>query len=242
MNCIDKNLDIVYISSSKSNFHKEYGKMKKIFLAALTAMALCSYSYAQDDEDEYEEDEAPAAAAPAPAPAASESSSAPAAAPAQSGAGFFGLGLDLTDAIINGGVQKFYATIKVAPNMELSIIFGLYHHGETTTENKASGGEVDKGDDYTQLSLGVGFDMFIAQILLPISVGGELIYTHPAEDNMQLTLNAWAGFRASLVASFYLTGKVGLGFDYYDVETATDEDSRLDVGFKTQLQLHWFFM
>ena len=61
MNCIDKNLDIVYISSSKSNFHKEYGKMKKIFLAALTAMALCSYSYAQDDEDEYEEDEAPAA-------------------------------------------------------------------------------------------------------------------------------------------------------------------------------------
>lgn len=38
--------------------------MKKIFLAALTAMALCSYSYAQDDEDEYEEDEAPAAAAP----------------------------------------------------------------------------------------------------------------------------------------------------------------------------------
>ena len=31
MNCIDKNLDIVYISNSKSNFHKEYGKMKKIF-------------------------------------------------------------------------------------------------------------------------------------------------------------------------------------------------------------------
>lgn len=215
--------------------------MKKIFLAALTAMALCSYSYAQDDEDEYEEDEAPAAAAPAPAPAASESS-APAAAPAQSGAGFFGLGLDLTDAIINGGVQKFYATIKVAPNMELSIIFGLYHHGETTRETKNPSGEVDQGDDFTQLQLGVGFDMVIAQILLPISVGGELIYTHPAEDNMQLTLNALVGFRASLVANFYLTGKVGLGFDYYDVETANQEDSRLDVGFKTQLQLHWFFM
>lgn len=215
--------------------------MKKIFLAALTAMALCSYSYAQDDEDEYEEDEAPAAAAPAPAPAASESS-APAAAPAQSGAGFLGLGLDLTDAIINGGVQKFYATIKVAPNMELSIIFGLYHHGETTRETKNPSGEVDQGDDFTQLQLGVGFDMVIAQILLPISVGGELIYTHPAEDNMQLTLNALVGFRASLVANFYLTGKVGLGFDYYDVETANQEDTRLDVGFKTQLQLHWFFM
>ena len=30
--------------------------MKKIFLAALMAMSLCSYSYAQDDDDEYEED------------------------------------------------------------------------------------------------------------------------------------------------------------------------------------------
>lgn len=31
--------------------------MKKMFLAAITALALCSYSYAQDDyEDEYEED------------------------------------------------------------------------------------------------------------------------------------------------------------------------------------------
>ena len=42
--------------------------MKKMFLAAVTALALCSYSYAQDDEyeDEYEDDaparvEAPAA-------------------------------------------------------------------------------------------------------------------------------------------------------------------------------------
>ena len=41
------------------NFNKHQGvvKMKKIFLAALTAMALCSYSYAQDDDDdEYEDD------------------------------------------------------------------------------------------------------------------------------------------------------------------------------------------
>jgi len=216
--------------------------MKKLFLAALTAMALCSYGYAQDDDDDDYEDEAPAAPAPAPAPAASESSSAPAAAPAQSGAGFLGLGIDLADAITGGGLEKFYATIKVAPNMELSIIFGLYHHGETTRENKATGGENDQLDDYTQLQLGVGFDMFIAQILLPISVGGELIYTHPREDNMQLTLNALVGFRANLVANLYLTGKVGLGFDYFDAETAADEDTRLDVGFKTEVLLHWFFM
>ena len=30
--------------------------MKKIFLAAIMAMSLCSYSFAQDDDDEYEED------------------------------------------------------------------------------------------------------------------------------------------------------------------------------------------
>ena len=215
--------------------------MKKIFLAALTAMALCSYGYAQDDDDDEYEDEAPAVAAPAPAPAASQSS-APAAAPAQSGAGFLGLGIDLADAITGGGLERFYATIKVAPNMELSIILGLYHHGETTRENKANGGEADQGDDYTQLTLGVGFDMVVAQMLLPITAGGELIYTHWGEDDMQLTINVLVGFRANLVANLYLTGKVGLGFDYYDEETAAAEDSRLDVGFKTEVLLHWFFM
>jgi hypothetical protein len=215
--------------------------MKKIFLAALTAMALCSYGYAQDDEDDEYEDEAPAVAAPAPAPAASQSS-APAAAPAQSGAGFLGLGIDLADAITDGGLERFYATIKVAPNMELSIILGLYHHGETTRENKANGGEADQGDDYTQLTLGVGFDMVVAQMLLPVTAGGELIYTHWGEDNMQLSINLLLGFRANLVANLYLTGKVGLGFDYYDVETANQEDSRIDVGFKTAVLLHWFFM
>ena len=214
--------------------------MKKIFLAALTAMALCSYSYAQDDDDDEYEDEAPAA--PAPAPAASESSSAPAAAPAQSGAGFLGLGIDLADAIGNGGLEKFYVTIRFAPNMELSVILGLYHHGETTREQKATGGEADQGDDYTQLSLGVGFDMVVAQMLLPVTAGGELIYTHWGEDNMQFTLNALVGFRANLVANFYLTGKVGLGFDYYDHEHDGVDDSRLDVGFKTEVLLHWFFM
>ena len=217
--------------------------MKKLFLAALTAMALCSYSYAQDDdEDEYEDDDTPAAAAPAPAPAASQSSSAPAAAPAQSGAGFLGLGVDLANAITNGGLERFYVTIRFAPNMELSVILGLYHHGETTQETKNPAAEFDQGDDYTQLSLGVGFDMVVAQMLLPITAGGELIYTHWGEDNMQLTINALVGFRANLVANLYLTGKVGLGFDYYDIETAVDENSRLDVGFKTEVLLHWFFM
>ncbi len=215
--------------------------MKKIFLAALTAMALCSYGYAQDDDDDEYEDEAPAVAAPAPAPAASQSS-APAAAPAQSGAGFLGLGIDLANAITGGGLERFYVTIRFAPNMELSVILGLYHHGETTHETKNPSAEFDQGDDYTQLSLGVGFDMVVAQMLLPITAGGELIYTHWGEDDMQLSINLLLGFRANLVANLYLTGKVGLGFDYFDEETAANEDSRIDVGFKTAVLLHWFFM
>ena len=92
--------------------------MKKIFLAALTAMALCSYSYAQDDDDEYEEDEAPAASsapAPAPAPAASESSAK--AAPAQSGAGFMGLGIDIQETFA-GATNQFYLTFKIMDDAE----------------------------------------------------------------------------------------------------------------------------
>ena len=215
--------------------------MKKLFLAALTAMALCSYGYAQDyDDDEYE-DEAPAAPAPAPAPAASESSSAPAAAPAQSGAGFMGLGIDIQETF-GGATNQFYLTFKIAPNMELSAILGLYHHGETSVENKATGGEADAGDDATAIALGVGFDFFAAQMLLPISLGGELIFNHFGEDNNRFDLNLLAGFRANLVANLYLTGKVGLAFQYYSWEDAQNEYGRIDVGFKTGVLLHWFFM
>ena len=216
--------------------------MKKIFLAALTAMALCSYSYAQDDDDEYEEDEAPAASsapAPAPAPAASESSAK--AAPAQSGAGFMGLGIDIQETFA-GATNQFYLTFKIAPNMELSAILGLYNHGETSVENKATGGEADAADDYTAIALGVGFDFFAVQMLLPISLGGEFVLNHFGEDNNRFDLNLLAGFRANLVANLYLTGKVGLAFQYYSWEDAQNEYGRIDVGFKTGVLLHWFFM
>ena len=126
--------------------------------------------------------------------------------------------------------------------MELSAIFGLYHHGETTREIKNPSGEQDLGDDYTQIQLGVGFDFTIAQMLLPISVGGEFLFSHWGEDNNQITLNAMAGIRANLVSHLYLTGKVGLGFDYFDAETGNQEDSRIDIGFKTNVILAWFFM
>lgn len=220
--------------------------MKKIFLAALTAMALCSYGYAQDDDDDEYEDDAPAAPAPAPAsqsstPAASESSTAPASA----GGEMLGFGLSLTDALDNNGVQKFYVTYKLG-TMEISGILGLYHHGETTRETKNPAGEVDAGDDYTQIQIGVGFDMVIAQMLLPVTVGGEFLFSHWGEDNNQITLNALVGFNANLVSHLYLNGKVGLGFDYFDEPVAGSNgnqyDSRLDIGLKTNVMLSWFFM
>ena len=211
--------------------------MKKIFLAALTAMALCSYSYAQDDDDEYE-DEAPAASS---APAQSSSPAAqPAAAPAQSGAGFMGLGLDLQQTF-GAGIPTFYLTFRLAPNMELSAILGLVHQGESSTEFKA-GGERDGDDDATALTLGVGFDFVAAQMLLPNLVGGEIVINHLGEDNNRFDLNLLAGFRANPVANFYSTGKAGLAFMYNSSEDENAEYSRLNFGFKTQIQLHWFFM
>ena len=218
--------------------------MKKIFLAALTAMALCSYSYAQDDDDyeDEDEDEAPAASQSS-APAASQSSST--AAPASAGGEMLGFGLSLTDALDNGGVQKFYLTYRLG-TMDISAIFGLYHHGETTRETKNPSGEVDRNDDYTQIQIGVGFDMIIAQLLLPITAGGEFIFSHWGEDNNQVTINALVGFNANLVSHLYLNGKVGLGFDYIDepVEgsNGNQDDSRLDIGLKTNVMLSWFFM
>lgn len=228
--------------------------MKKIFLAALTAMALCSYSYAQDDdEDEYEED-APAATSQSTsdggssAPAKQEQSTS--SAPASSGGEFIALGLNLVDAIDNEGIQKFYVSFKFAPNMELSAILGLYHHGETTRETEATqfgpGTSIDRADDYTQIQIGVGFDYYFMQVVLPLSIGGEFLISHWGEDNNQFTLNALAGVHANLVGGLYLTGKVGLGFDYFDregVEAGVNyEDTRLDVGFKASAILSWYFM
>ena len=213
--------------------------MKKFFLAALTAMALCSYGYAQDDdEDEYEDDAPAAPAAPAAAPA---SEPAPAAAPAASGAGFMGISLDIQETF-GAGIPTFFLNFKLAPNMELYAILGMYHHGETTAESKANGAEVDQGDDGTAIDLGVGFDFIAAQMLLPISLGGELIFNHLGEDNNRFDLNLLAGFRVNPVANFYLTAKAGLSFMYYSWEDNQADYGRIDVAFKTRFVATWFFM
>ena len=241
--------------------------MKKMFIAALTAFALSTYTYAQDDEDEYEEDDAPARVekkaayeeeeeeeeAPAKASKKSkaveeeEEDEAPAKASKKApraavnaAPGFMGVGIDLVDAIDNGGVQKFYLTFALAPDMELSAILGFYSHGETSAET--NGVEAKGGDDYTQLQLGVGFDYFMTQKILPISIGGEILYSSWGEDDSQITVNVLAGFRANLVAGLALTAKAGLGIDYMMWSEGNTDYTRLDLGLKTSVQFHWFFM
>jgi len=87
--------------------------MKKIFLAALMAMSLCSYSYAQDDDDEYEED-SPRAVAES---TTSSSNSAPAAKAkkAEGGEGFLGVNLDLVSLF--GDLQRMGLVFRLAENM-----------------------------------------------------------------------------------------------------------------------------
>ena len=230
--------------------------MKKMFLAVVTSLALCGYGFAQDDEDEYEEEETTEEVKKAPAVEEDEEEEDEAPAPKKekkkkkksaavnAGEGTLGLQLDLVDAIDNAGLQKFYLTYKISPDMELSLIFGLYSHGETTAE--ANGVEADQEDDYTQIQIGVGFDYFVTQKLLPISIGGEFLFNHWGEDNSQIDINILPGFRANLADNLYLTGKVGLSINYLfsseDQGGATVDYSRLDFGLKTGCFISWFFL
>lgn len=240
--------------------------MKKMFLAAITALALCSYGYAYDDEDEYEEDEeSTEEVTKAPAVEEDEEEEEEAApvktekkkkkkkkksGPAVNGAdGTLGFQLNLIDALDNDGSEKFYLTYKLAPDMELSLIFGFYHNGETTAE--ANGMEQDMGDDNTQIQIGVGFDYFVAQELLPISLGGEFLFTHVGEDHNMIDFGFWGGFRAKLVDNLYLTGKLGLAFNYESLTEFQDgpgeggievDYSRFSFGLKTGVFISWFFI
>jgi len=245
--------------------------MKKMFLAAVTALALCSYSYAQDDEyeDEYEDDaparvEAPAAddeedEAPAkPAKAAKKAKS--------DGSAFIGIGMGLSSNFSDLQLKQIDVKIKLNESMMVTGILGLYHHGETTTETKAGGAtvETDAGDNYTGIAIGAGFDYFLPMPLMLTSAGVDLIYvsngeteTSDAATNTKTTVSSgdflidfMFGVHAEIVPNFILTGKVGLGFDYTfnstevsnAVGSATVDNSRLDFGLKAGVYASWFFM
>ena len=227
--------------------------MKKIFLAAVTALALCSYSYAQDDEDEYEEEEAPARVvkeAPAPAPSNwdEDEGEAPVAKKAdkkkadkksasESGNGFFGIGLDLTGLIARNNAINL--TFRLNDNMLLSAIFGFAHRGETTVE--AGGVETKQGDDNTTLSIGAAFDFILVKNYIPFSLGGEFVYNSLSEDDSRLDIGVLAGLHGEIVPNLILSGKVGPEFQYNFGDVSENEEySRLDFGISYKVYLTWF--
>lgn len=246
--------------------------MKKMFLAAITALALCSYSYAQDDyEDEYEED-APAREEAAPAVEEDEAPApAPAAKPAKKakksdGSAFLGIGMGLTSNFGDKGLKEIDVKIKLNESMMVTAILGLYHFGETSTETKAPGSTVtvDAGDNHTAIALGAGFDYFLPTPLLPTSAGIDLIYasngeTEVVDEATKTTTTASSGdfmidlvfgIHAEIVPNMILSGKVGLGIDYVfssnevSSQAASIETSvsRLDFGLKAGVYATWFFM
>ena len=224
--------------------------MKKIFLSAVIAMALCSYGYAQDEE-EYEEEEAPAQVTKAPAyeEEEEEEEEAPVAKKEKkkekksSGGAFFGIGLDLTGAFSNDPAINL--SFKLNDNMILSAIFGLQHRGETTVN--AGGQEQGQGDDATVLAVGAAFDYFLAKKFIPFSLGGEFVYNSLPDDantegNGELEFGVMAGVHGEVAPNLVLSGKAGLGFAYAfgDAAGGGADYSRLDFGIAYKVYLTWF--
>ena len=251
------------------NTFKEYF-MKKMFLAALTALALCNYTYAQDDEEEYEEEDAPARVE---APAADDEEDEAPAKPAKAakkaksdGSAFLGFGMGLTSNFNDLQLKQIDVKVKLNENMMVTGIIGLYHHGETSTETKAGGAtvETDAGDNYTGIAIGAGFDYFLPMPLLPASAGIDLIYVSNGETETvdavanttttassgDFLIDLMFGVHAEIVPNMILTAKVGLGFDYTfsstevssALATVTVDNSRFDFGLKAGVYASWFFM
>ncbi|MBR6379256.1 MAG: hypothetical protein IKS02_04715 [Fibrobacter sp.] len=235
--------------------------MKKIFLSAVIALALCSYGYAQDEEEYEEEDAAPAKVAKAPAYEEEEEEDeapAPVAKKAEkkkekksSGSAFFGAGIDVGGLLNNAANMRL--VFKLNESMELSAILGMYHHGESSyTPN--GGQEQSAKDNYTELSIGAGFDFFVKKDFLPVSIGGEFIYTSPRAlvaggqefvasndiDLMLLQINVLLGAHAEITNNLFLTGKIGLGMSYYSESDPAGEGSFLDFALATKVYLTWF--
>lgn len=231
--------------------------MKKMFLAVLTSLALCSYGFAQDDDDEYEEDEAPAKVVKKAAVEEDEEEEEDAA-PAKkkekkkksSGGAFMGIGVDVAGML--AGETTFQLAFKLNDQMVLSALLSFVHHGETT---RSMGGlEEGQKDNYTELAIGAGFDYFFMQKYLPVSAGGEFIFVSPHQigegedaleanddvDLMKLKINLLLGAQAELVQNLTLNAKVGLGFDYNSASSSAADASYLDFGLVTKVYLTWY--
>lgn len=245
--------------------------MKKMFLAAITALALCSYSYAQDDEDEYEdEEETTEEVKKAPAVEEEEEEEAEEeAAPVEKkkekkskkgsdGGAFLGVGVGF-DLNSIGDFAYWDIKFRINEQMMASAIFGIGHYGETTTTASAPGVpevEMDLGDDKTALVIGVEFDYGLPTPLLPTFVGGQFIYasageTSDAEGNKNsksfLQFGPLFGVNAEVFKNFIITGKLGLMFNYQMTEASDAlgnkvETGRMLFGTAAGIELSWFFM
>ena len=217
--------------------------MKKIFLAALMAMSLCSYSYAQDDDDEYEED-SPRAVAES-TTSSSRSTSTTKADKSEGGNALLGVNLNLLTMMdqesIEHSLQRMGLVFKLGQNMELTAYFGLKIVGDTE-DDLPDGREVDEDNGYTQISLGAGFDYFFYEPLLPISVGGDFIFTHWGEDDNQINFDAMFGMRAEIIKNFSINGKVGLDLAYHWWTEGEVDKSVLAFDLAARVNLIWFFI
>ena len=234
--------------------------MKKMFLATLTALALCSYSYAQDDEYEDEapsrvekapsvvedEDEAPVVKKAEPKKAITNTSS--------SENPFFGIGLDVTGLMSRNYAINF--SFMLNQDMMLTAIFGFQHQGETTvsvggTDNKLQ-------DNTTTLAVGAAFDYFVARKFIPFTVGGEIVYNSLPDDiimnmftesNSRLDFGVMAGIHGAITPNLILSGKLGFQFKYSfgdvnDVDELGDpitgDYGHTDFGLAYKINLTWF--
>lgn len=230
--------------------------MKKMFLAAITALALCSYSYAQDDEDEYEEEETTEAVKPAPAVEDEEEEAAPAPKKAKKekkkkkssdgdGSGFLGITvgldqnniIDLTPGYFIGDFNYLGVMFKVTPEIMITAKFGFAHHGESTY-TPPEGADVDLEDDYTAIAFGAQFDYFLPTPLLPTSVSADFMYASAGErtDNEGNKESASAvmfgvmfNAHAPVTDNFFITGSVGLGFELPGEEGKDPEGNKEEL-------------
>lgn len=211
--------------------------MKKIFLAAVMAMSLCSYSFAQDDEDEYEEDSPRAVAEESSAPA----KSAPAAKSAKSEGGdaFMGISIDLL-GMLDNDLHRIGLVFRLAQNMELTAHLGLNIVGDQEGEDQ-QGNKVEGPEGGAQIALGAGFDFFF-DMALPTSIGGDLIFTHWGEDNNQLNFDVMFGMRAEIIKNFAINGKVGFDIAYHWWTDGNVDWDRVDFGLAARVNFIWFFI
>lgn len=205
--------------------------MKKIFLAALTALALSSYTYAQDDDDYEDSPRAVATSSTAPAKQSIQS---------EGGDGFIGVSLDLL-GLLNNDLQRFGLVFKLAQNMELTAHFGLLIIGDSDGEDQ-DGKKVNGDEGYAQIALGAGFDFFFNTPILPSSIGGDILFTHLGEDNNSIDFDVMFGVRAEIVKGFTINGKVGFDINYHWWSTGNTDWSRVNFGVATRVNMIWFFL